>query len=190
MPVASDSTTDGPGKDRATTVSYHRIATANWADTEAPNATSLIEDTTTAERNEVDILGGTTEAPSADFVDDIPVALQVKRFADGALNELEVTCMVSEINEGQNPYIVAAKNNVSLEEMTKAITKFAAEKLEKAESAPKVVTVLVVGEGRYEVSQDGQLCKDAEEMLREVGLKPVDDFALLDDATLDDALPF
>ncbi|ETI27237.1 hypothetical protein G647_09920 [Cladophialophora carrionii CBS 160.54] len=148
------------------------MAVEAWIDTEAPEANNPVHDEGHAERRNTDMRHPAPDPPESDFVNNISAALQVKRFADGALNELEVMLMVSEVNAGQDPYIVAAKYSATVTEMLQALSKFAAEKWQIAQSAPKTVVVLVRGGSQLEVVRDGKVFKDAEKTLLEVGLKP------------------
>ncbi|EXJ61673.1 hypothetical protein A1O7_02102 [Cladophialophora yegresii CBS 114405] len=148
------------------------MAVEAWIDTEASEASRPVNDEGYAERIKTDMRHPAPDPPDSDFLSNISAALQVKRFAGGALNELEVMLMVSEVNAGQDPYIVAAKYGATVTEMLQALSKFAAEKWEIAQSTPKTVVIVVRGGKQLEVVQDGKICQDAEKTLLEVGLKP------------------
>jgi hypothetical protein len=144
-----------------------------WIDTEAPEANTPVDDAGYAERTKADMHLHVSDPPESDFVDNISAALQVKRFADGALSELEVMLMVSEVNGGQDPYIVAAKHNATVTEMLQAVSKFAGETLRKVQCGPKTVAILVTEGRQLVVVQDGKICSDAAKTLMDIGLKPV-----------------
>ena len=77
--------------------------------------------------------------------------------------------MIGDINSGMDPFIAAAKNEITIPEMLQALAKFASEKWEEAKCKRKQIVLVTNDHGTWEVVQDGIAVEDAEEILRGAG---------------------